>query len=162
VYEEHHVKSIYLQAFGDALTFASEGLKAATGLVAFSGNGRLLNLNADSLWTTEPISLTLLRTLVEDPKPSLLLDSRDPGFNVTSVTLASIHSVLFMPIRARTQEVCGCLYLDNRLRHGAFREEDLKQLEVVVEGRLEPLLAQTGACRPLTWELLQNTCWLTP
>jgi hypothetical protein len=160
MYEEAHVRGIYEQAFEQAVKFAVEGLQAERVMVAFSGNGRLYNLEADSIWTSEPISLSVLRSLVEGGEGKVMVDLlRSSEFN-TSVTLAGIISVLFMPIRGRTGEICGFYYLDHRVRKGAFQEKDLKQLEAVVTGSIEPLLVETGACRPMTWDLLMKTCWL--
>lgn len=159
MYEEEHDRALYETAFSHAMTFAAEGLKAERAMIAYSGNGRLLNLEADHLWTREPISLTLLRSLIEEGQPRYLVDllAREE-FTHTSITLSGIISIIYVPIRSRTQEICGFYYLDNRVRSGAFQEKDLKQAEAVVTGRLEPLLRET-ACRPLSWELLLKTCW---
>lgn len=161
MYEETHDRAIYEEAFGHAMAFAVDGLKAERAMVAFSGNGRLHNLNAEALWTSEPISISLLRGLIEGGEPRVLVDMcKMPNLNPTSIVLTGIISLMFHPIRGRTGEVCGFYYLDSRVRSGAFQEKDLKQAEAVVTGRLEPLLRETGACRPMTWELLQKTCWL--
>lgn len=160
MYEAEHDRALYEEAFAAALSFAAEGLKAERALVTFSGNGRVHNLDPAQLWTVEPISLTLLRGLVDNPEPRVLADVIRKNQHVTSVTLSGLQSILFAPIRARTGEVCGCYYMDSRLKTRAFGEDDLKQVEAVVAGRLEPLLRQTGACRPLTWEVMLKTCWL--
>ena len=161
MYEDEHIRAIYEEAFGQAIAFAVDGLHAERVIVAYSGNGRLHNLDAAHLWTSEPISLTILSSLVEAAVPRVFVDilKVTPG-QPTSVVLTGIISVLYMPIRAHTGEVCGLYYMDNRIHSGAFYEKDLKQLEAVVTGRLEPLLQETGACRPMTWDLLQKTCWI--
>ena len=161
MYEEEHDRAIYEEAFGHAVAFAADGLRAERAIVTYSGNGRLYNLQASTLWTSEPISLSILRSLVESAEPRVLVDIlKQTSGHPTSVMLAGIISILFVPIRSGGGEVCGFYYLDNRVRRGAFQEKDLKQLEAVVTGRLEPLLQETGACRPMTWELLLKTCWL--
>lgn len=162
MYEEVHVRSLYEQAFGQAIAFAQEGLRAERTIVTYSGNGRLHNLDADSLWTTELISFSILKSLIEEAQPRLLVHLEEPDrFSVTSVLITGITSVLFVPIRSRTDEVCGFYYLDRRVHSvGSFQEKDLKQVEAVVAGTLEPMLRETGASRPMTWELLMKTCWL--
>lgn len=160
MYEEVHDRAIYEEAFGQAIAFAAEGLKAERAIIAYSGNGRLLHLEADHLFTREPISLTLLRSLIEEGQSRYMVDllTRDQ-FSHTSITLSGIVSIVFVPIRSRTGEISGFYYLDSRVRSGAFQEKDLKQAEAVVTGRLEPLLRETGACRPMSWDLLLKTCW---
>lgn len=162
MYEEVHLRSLYEQAFAQALTFAEEGLRAERAMVTYSGNGRLHNLDPESLWTTELISVSILKSLIEEAEPRLLVHMEEPDrFSVTSVLITGITSVLFVPIRCRSGEVCGFYYLDRRVHSdGSFQEKDLKQVEAVVAGTLEPLLRETGASRPMTWELLMKTCWL--
>ena len=161
MYEEKHDRAIYEEAFAQAMAFASEGLRAERAMVTFSGNGRLHNLDAERIWSSEPISLSLLRALVEAGEPRLLVEMHERDqFNVTSVLISGIYCVLFVPIRGRTGEVCGFYYLDNRVRNGAFQVKDLKQVEAVVSGRLEPLLREASACRVMTWDVLMKTCWL--
>jgi hypothetical protein len=162
MYEELHTRSLYDQAFGQALAFAEEGLRAERAMVTYAGNGRLYNLDPASLWTTELISLSILKSLIEKAEPRLLVHLEEPDkFEVTSVMITGITSVLFVPIRSRSGEVCGFYYLDNRVhKNGSFQEKDLKQVEAVVAGTLEPILAETGVSRPMTWELLMKTCWI--
>ncbi len=162
MYEEVHLRSLYEQAFGQAMTFAEEGLRAERAMVTYSGNGRLHNLDAESLWTTELISFSIMKSLIEEAVPRLLVHIEDPErFSVTSVLITGITCVLFVPIRCRSGEVCGFYYLDRRIQStGSFQEKDLKQVEAVVAGTLEPILRETGASRPMTWELLMKTCWL--
>lgn len=162
MYEEVHVRSLYDQAFGQALAFAEEGLRADRAMVTYAGNGRLYRLDAASLWTTELISLSLLKSLIEAGEPRLLVHMVEPDrFTATSVLITGITSVLFVPIHSRSSEVCGFYYLDNRVRQGGpFQEKDLKQVEAVVSGTLEPILAETGVSRPMSWELLMKTCWI--
>lgn len=162
MYEEVHVRSLYEQAFAQAVLFAEEGLKAERAMVTFSGNGRLYHLEPESLWTTELISVSILKSLIEQAQPRLLVHMENPDhFAVTSVLITGITSVLFVPIRGRSDEVCGFYYLDRRVHSsGSFQEKDLKQVEAVVSGTLEPLLRETGASRPMNWELLSKTCWL--
>ncbi len=162
MYEELHVRSLYEQAFGQAMVFAGEGLRAERAMVTYAGNGRLYHLDPASLWTTELISLSILRTLIEAGEPRLLVHLKEPDkFEVTSVMLTGITSVLFVPIRSRGGEICGFYYMDNRIRNtGSFQEKDLKQVEAVVTGTLEPILAETGVSRAMTWDLLMRTCWI--
>ncbi len=161
MYEEKHVRSIYEQAFSQAVTFAQDGLKAEHAMITYAGNGRLLNLNPESIWTSEPISLTLLKSLVEEAQPRLLVDLAEPEhLDRTSLLITGIISILFVPIRSRSNEICGFYYLDNRVKSaGSFQEKDLKQAEAVVAGTLEPLFRETGVSRPMTWDLLMNTSW---
>lgn len=161
VYEVVHERPFYEQAFDQALLFATQGLSAERVMVCFSGNGKLYGLEAERLWSSEWISLTLLRSLVERRQPTVISDAMEQGpAQVTSVTLSSIRSILFVPIGGRNGEISGFLYLDNRLKKGIFKDKDLKQLEAVVSGSVEPHLAQIQVSRPLSWDLLQNTCWL--
>lgn len=161
MYEEFHVRSLYERAFGQAMTFAEEGLRAERAMVTYAGNGRLFHLNPESLWTTELISLSILSSLIEEAEPRLLVHLEEPDkFERTSVLITGITSVLYVPIRSHAGEVCGFYYLDNRVRNGgSFQEKHLKQAEAVVAGTLEPILAETGVSRPMTWELLMKTCW---
>ena len=162
MYEEKHVRSLYEHAFSQALTFAQEGLKAEHAMVTYSGNGRLLNLKSEGIWTTEPVSLSVLKSLIEEGQPRLLVDLAEPDrFDRTSVLIAGIISILFVPIRSRSDEICGFYYMDSRVKNqGTFQEKDLKQAEAVVAGTLEPLFRETGVSRPMTWDLLMNTFWL--
>ncbi|MCA9791541.1 MAG: GAF domain-containing protein [Candidatus Eremiobacteraeota bacterium] len=159
MYDELYDKPLYQEAFELAMSFAAEGLQADRAMVVYSGNGRLHNLEAGSIWTSQPISLSLLRGLVEGQASCLTAITPEVN-NSLSVTLSTIHSVLYVPIRARTDEICGFLYLDRLINRGAFKPEQLKQVESLVSGRVEPILRKTGAIRPLDWEVLLKTCWL--
>ncbi|MGE0494252.1 MAG: hypothetical protein AB7S38_33885 [Vulcanimicrobiota bacterium] len=159
MFEEEYDKPLYLEAFNLAMSFAAEGLQMDRGIITYSGNGRVHNLEAESIWTTQPISLTLLKELIEGRVSCLTAITPEVNQSL-SVTLSTIHSVLFVPIRARTSEVCGFIYLDRLINRGAFKPEQLKQLESLISGRVEPLLRKTGAIRPLVWEVLLKTCWI--
>lgn len=75
------------------------------------------------------ISRTIVETALRDRHPILSTNAmEDPRFaERTSVQLASVRSVLCVPLMARG-DVIGIIYLDNRVRSGLFNEHHLEML----------------------------------
>ena len=89
-----------------------------------------------SKFTAERVNPPVTGKPPEKAEPRLLVHLEEPDkFEVTSVMITGITSVLFVPIRSRSGEVFGFYYLDNRVhKNGSFQEKDLKQVEAIVAG----------------------------
>ncbi|MHC4599414.1 MAG: sigma-54-dependent Fis family transcriptional regulator, partial [Planctomycetota bacterium] len=95
------------------------------------------------------LSRTILNRVVRHRKSILSADAmEDPRFRGSeSVQLASVRSVMCVPLLAREQ-VLGALYLDKTRPHDSFGEEDLKFLTTVARqaaGALENARLFTSA-----------------
>ncbi len=84
-----------------------------------------------TVFTTAEISQELLRSVRREGKSIVLLDAgSDPKFgNRTSVVLSNLRSILCVPLRHPSRLVVGLLYVDNRIKAGAFTDKHLKLAE---------------------------------
>lgn len=94
-----------------------------------------------TVFTTAEISQELLRSVRHEGKSIILLDAgADPKFgNRTSVVLSNLRSILCVPLRHPSRLVVGLLYVDNRIKAGAFNDKHLKLAEefgAALEARL--------------------------
>ena len=81
-------------------------------------------------FTAEELSLGLLRQVIETNEPINLVDalSNPTTENRTSAVLAGLRSILCAPIPNGEGEPVGLLYMDNRIKTGAFSEAQMYQL----------------------------------
>ena len=75
-------------------------------------------------------SLSLIRKVVDSGKGELLLSAMDdPRFAQNqSVVLKGLRSVLCVPLKTRTGEVLGVVWIDNKKEAGIFGRDDLAML----------------------------------
>ena len=80
------------------------------------------------------ISMGIAKRVLERTRPLLSVDAaKDERFNeMASVEDLRLRSVLCLPIRIEGR-IQGLLYVDNRLRRGAFTEDDLDLAELLAE-----------------------------
>jgi signal transduction histidine kinase len=75
------------------------------------------------------LSRSVIETVVESGEPVVTTNAQaDPRFSAqTSVVDYQLRSIICVPLRVRNR-VTGALYLDNRVREGAFSEAELNLL----------------------------------
>jgi transcriptional regulator with GAF, ATPase, and Fis domain len=88
------------------------------------------NIDPNRLLVSEPVSHSILDTIMKERKSRLLSDAlTDPHFgNLTSVVISGLRSILCVPILA-SGGLLGILYVDNRLKKGAFSRTHLEYLD---------------------------------
>lgn len=87
------------------------------------------------LYTNEDISTKVISQTLREGKPQLIVDAiSTPGLtNRTSVVISGLRSVLSVPLRFSNGLTAGLLYVDNRIKVGAFKDTH------------EAVLVKTGA-----------------
>jgi tetratricopeptide (TPR) repeat protein len=110
-------------------------------------------IDPQAIFVTGEISLTIIKNVMRDLEPALQLDAgQDPGLaQKTSVVLSGLRSILCVPIKHPSGLAVGVVYADNRLRAGAFSEEQLNEvlkLTKLIEARLVPLVKATAPDEP--------------
>ena len=80
------------------------------------------------------LSHTVVREAIERQEPVLTTNAQhDPRFSAQeSVVGYQLRSIVCVPLHVRDR-VIGALYLDNRIRKGAFSEQDLPMLEMFAD-----------------------------
>lgn len=135
-------------------------------MVVYEGQGAARGLDARTVWTLGEISHTIMRTLLEEKEPMIMMDAiEDPRFqNQTSAILSALRSIMFIPLRNAAGHVSGFLYADNRTQAGAFDNDHLEQTKNFVHNELAPMLVELNAGQrssDLSFEeLTGSTNWL--
>jgi len=88
------------------------------------------NIDPDTLSTTAEVSQTIINSVYEEKKPVMSSNALDdPRFSEkSSVVISGLRSILCVPILTENG-LLGLIYLDNRLRIGAFEQKHLQFLE---------------------------------
>ncbi|MHC9540362.1 MAG: GAF domain-containing protein [Vulcanimicrobiota bacterium] len=88
------------------------------------------NIDPDTLSTTAEVSQTIINSVYEEKKPIMSSNALDdPRFSEkSSVVISGLRSILCVPIMME-KGLLGLIYLDNRLRIGAFEQKQLQFLE---------------------------------
>jgi len=88
------------------------------------------NIDPDTISTTAEVSQTIINNVYEEEKPILSSNALDdPRFSEkSSVVISGLRSILCVPIMVE-QGLLGLVYLDNRLRIGAFEQKHLQFIE---------------------------------
>jgi len=87
------------------------------------------NIDPKKLLISEPVSHSILNKVMADRKPIVITDAiDDPLFrNLTSVVISGLRSILCTPL-IMSRGLLGILYIDNRLKKGAFTNSHLEYL----------------------------------
>ncbi len=101
------------------------------GFVAQATHG----IDPRTVWSYTQISKGIIADAYEQGRSLLLTDAitDDKHGGRVSVVLAGLRSVMCVPLKDREERVIGLLYADNRIKKGAFTEEDLKRFETLGE-----------------------------
>lgn len=87
------------------------------------------NIDPDTLSTTAEVSQTIINSVFKDEKAIISTNALDdPRFSDrSSVVISGLRSVLCVPISIESGLI-GLIYMDNRLRIGAYRQKHLEFL----------------------------------
>jgi signal transduction histidine kinase len=87
------------------------------------------NIDPNEAADVQQVSRTVIRQVIEQRQPVLTLNAQnDPRFaEQSSVIRYGLRSVLCAPLLVKEQLI-GVVYLDNRLKAGAFSEKDVEML----------------------------------
>lgn len=87
------------------------------------------NIAPDEATDVQQVSRTVIQQVIEQRQPVLTLNAQnDPRFaEQSSVIRYGLRSVLCAPLLVKEQLI-GVVYLDNRLKVGAFSEQDVEML----------------------------------
>ena len=115
-------------------------------------------IDPQEIFVTGEISLSLIKNVMRDMEPALLVDAgQDPNLaQKTSVILSGLRSILCVPIKHPSGLAVGVVYADNRLRAGAFSDEQLSsvvELTHALEARIVPLLRAGSAAEAVAPKL---------
>jgi GAF domain-containing protein len=99
------------------------------------------NIDPDTLSTTAEVSQTIINNVYEEEKPVMSSNALDdPRFSEkSSVVISGLRSILCVPIIAE-QGLVGLVYLDNRLRIGAFEIKHQQFLEEISKKLAEVIM----------------------
>jgi GAF domain-containing protein len=88
------------------------------------------NIDPDTLFSTAEVSQTIINTVYEEVKPVMSSNALDdPRFSEkSSVVISGLRSILCVPITSE-KGLLGLVYVDNRMRIGAFEQKHLRFLE---------------------------------
>ena len=83
-----------------------------------------VNIDSDSLLATEPVSQTVLDKVMSSGRSIIIYDALDDSrfADKTSVVLSGLRSILCVPI-LMDKGLLGIIYVDNRTKKNAFRDE---------------------------------------
>jgi GAF domain-containing protein len=89
------------------------------------------NIDPDTIFTTAEVSQTILNSVYHECKPIMSYNALDdPRFSEkSSVVISGLRSILCVPITVQ-EGLLGVVYVDDRLRIGAF---DQRQLQFLCE-----------------------------
>ncbi len=93
------------------------------------------------LYVDEDISTEVIRQTLREGKSQLIMDAiRTPGLtNRTSVIISGLRSVLSVPMRHSNGLTLGLIYVDNRVKAGAFKQEHEAILTSVADDIVQSL-----------------------
>ncbi len=145
--------------------FARSTIKAERALAVYEGKGVAYGFNPDSLWNVGEVSHTLLKTLLAEKQPLVMMDALEDDRlrQQMSAILMAARSILFLPLANPAGHFAGFLYLDCSTEKGTFRPADLAQARAFVDRQFLPQLHQAApeaASPPLDWARLLNLQWL--
>jgi signal transduction protein with GAF and PtsI domain len=127
------------EVFNDCLTAICKALNAERGFIMiYESEFREMmvyatyNLDPITLFTTAEVSQTVIDSVARDCIPILSTNALDdPRFkDKSSVVISGLRSVLCVPITLETG-LLGLIYLDNRMKIGAYLKEHLDFLNEV-------------------------------
>lgn len=101
---------------------------AQTGQLAMQAERKLeTELAGGKSWD---VSTNIISRVASEGKPILATDaSQESAFqNMQSIIAHNIRSVLCVPLQAKTGEILGVIYLDNRMTSGAFANQSVEFL----------------------------------
>ncbi|MDQ7821961.1 MAG: GAF domain-containing protein [Candidatus Eremiobacteraeota bacterium] len=126
----------YYRVFDEYVVSVAESLNAERGFIMLKMKGTedmkvfgTHNLNPESIATTADISQSVINDVAEKGKAIVSVDAmKDPRFqDKTSVVISGLRSILCVPLKIKGITV-GILYLDNRYKGSAFRDQHLEVL----------------------------------
>lgn len=92
------------------------------------------HIDPNTLFTTAEVSQTIINSVYEEEKPILSTNAiDDPRFaERSSVVISGLRSVICVPIMV-AEGLVGILYMDNRLKVGAFQQKHLDFLNMCMQ-----------------------------
>ncbi|MDQ7821908.1 MAG: GAF domain-containing protein [Candidatus Eremiobacteraeota bacterium] len=99
------------------------------------------NIDPDTLFTTAEVSQTVINNVYEEEKSVMSSNALDdPRFSEkSSVVISGLRSIACVPILIESGLV-GLIYVDNRLRIGAYEQKHLQFLETCTRKLAEVIL----------------------
>lgn len=144
---EHALAAVLAQVNPErALLAHLDNGDAGPDLVALASHG----FDPQTVFVSGDISTELLKTVMRDGQSQCLVDAiNSPGLaNRTSVILSGLRSILCVPVLNAAGKAEGLIYVDNRIKAGAFDARHQSWLEEAarrVEARLQALAREQPA-----------------
>jgi GAF domain-containing protein len=111
------------------------------------------NIDPDSIFTTAEVSQTILNSVYQEVKPIMSYNALDdPRFSEkSSVVISGLRSILCVPITA-SEGLLGVVYVDDRMRIGAFDQRQLQFLGECSKKLSEIMLKVFPEIKPKTFK----------
>lgn len=108
------------------------------------------------LYVSEDISTEVIRQTLREGKSQLIVDAiSTPGLtNRTSVIISGLRSVLTVPLRHSNGLTVGLMYVDNRVKAGAFK----KHHEELLSDKVAELMGDLSAVERRMYEARGEIC----